>query len=212
MSSVDPEAFWSARYHGVGEDYLFGTDPNHFLASQASLFKEGGRVLSLADGEGRNSVWLAERGVKVVASEISPVALSKARHLAEVRGVQVEFCEQDMLAPDWPPAEFTAAFDYIVAIFIQFLGGAERADLFRTLETMLRPGGCLLIQGYASGQLQYGTGGPSSPEYLYSIPLLQESFARWEFLHLREYEGVLQEGSAHRGMSALIEAVLRRSA
>ncbi|MGL5631641.1 MAG: SAM-dependent methyltransferase [Azovibrio sp.] len=210
MSSVDPEAFWSARYHGVGEDYLFGTDPNHFLASQASLFKEGGRVLSLADGEGRNSVWLAERGMEVVASEISPVALEKARRLAEVRGVQVDFCQQDMSAPDWPPAEFTEAFDYIVAIFIQFLGSAERADLFRALEKVLRPGGCLLIQGYGIDQLKHGTGGPSSPEQLYSIPLLQESFSRWEFLHLREYECVLEEGSAHRGMSALVEAVLRR--
>ena len=82
MTTFDHEAFWSARYRDIGDDYLFGTAPNRFLASQAASFGAGMRVLSVADGEGRNAVWLAEQGCQVTATEISPVALEKAAKLA----------------------------------------------------------------------------------------------------------------------------------
>ena len=85
--SFDHEAFWSARYRDAGDDYLFGTAPNKFLASQAAYFGAGMSVLAVADGEGRNSVWLAEQGCAVTATEISPVALEKAAKLARGRHV-----------------------------------------------------------------------------------------------------------------------------
>lgn len=212
MNSSDHEAFWSARYRDAGEDYLYGTAPNAFLASQLERLQQAGRVLSLADGEGRNSVWAAEQGLEVVATEISPVALEKARKLARGRGVQVDFRCQDILASDWPPAEFHQGFDAVLAIFIQFMGAAQRQRLFQRLATLLRPGGCLFLQGYGLRQLELRTGGPGAAENLYTARLLEQEFPGWEFLLLREHEGLIEEGAGHRGMSALVDAVLRRPA
>jgi 2-polyprenyl-3-methyl-5-hydroxy-6-metoxy-1,4-benzoquinol methylase len=101
---INQESVWTKRYQDAGEDYLFGTEPNRFLAHRADLLQEGRTALSVADGEGRNSVWLAEQGLEVTAVEISSVAVHKARRLAAGRKVQVDFMQADMLAPGWPPA------------------------------------------------------------------------------------------------------------
>ena len=101
---MSQEATWSKRYLDAGEQYLFGTEPNSFLAHRAGLLQDGRTALSVADGEGRNSVWLAAQGLEVTAIEISPVAIEKARRLAAGRGVAVDFMLADMLAPGWPPA------------------------------------------------------------------------------------------------------------
>lgn len=119
---INQESVWTKRYQDAGEDYLFGTEPNRFLAHRADLLQEGRTALSVADGEGRNSVWLAEQGLEVTAVEISSVAVHKARRLAAGRKVQVDFMQADMLAPGWPPAALQGAFDWVVGIFIQFVG------------------------------------------------------------------------------------------
>ncbi|CAB1368557.1 SAM-dependent methyltransferase [Denitratisoma oestradiolicum] len=206
MGAIDQEQVWSARYAGVGEDYLFGTVPNAFLQDQAVRLTPRLSALSVADGEGRNSVWLAEEGLTVTAVEISPVALHKARRLAESRRAEVSFIQADLMQWDWP----MAAYDVVVAIFIQFVGPAERAILFSRLKQALKPGGLLLMQGYTPKQLEYGTGGPSVVENLYTEALLRESFKDFEILELRSHETVIEEGCAHRGMSALIDLVARK--
>src|SRR5690606_25362019 len=114
MSKINHEAVWSARYRDAGDQYVFGTEPNHFLARHGELLSRGTSVLSVADGEGRNSVWLAEQGLQVTATEISPVALEKARRLAAGRRVEVDFVLADAIEWDYPEA----AFDFVVAIFI----------------------------------------------------------------------------------------------
>lgn len=119
---MNQETLWSKRYRDAGENYLFGTEPNRFLAHRAGLLQNGRTALSVADGEGRNSVWLAEQGLEVTAIEISAVAVEKARRLAAGRKVGVEFVEADMLAAGWPPAELHKAFDWVIGIFIQFVG------------------------------------------------------------------------------------------
>lgn len=210
MSGSEHEAFWSARYRNVGEDYLFGTAPSAFLETHRQRLLEVRRVLSIADGEGRNSVWLAQQGLRVVASEISPVALEKASKLARGRVVEVEFHCQDMLAADWPPPEFVETFDAVLAVFIQFMGAAPRQALFARLAQVLKPGGLLFLHGYGAKQLEYRTGGPSSLENLYTAEQLREELQGWEFLHLSEYEKEIDEGLGHKGMSALVDAVLRR--
>lgn len=212
MSGVDHESFWSARYRDAGDDYLFGTAPNRFLAAHAALFATGGRALSVADGEGRNAVWLAEQGLSVTATEISPVALEKARKLAAGRRVAAEFVAADVLAPDWPPAAYSGAFDFVIGVFIQFAAPAERERLFVGMKRAVRPGGLVLLQGYTPKQLDYRTGGPSAVENLYTPELLRTLFADFEIIELREYEEVLEEGCAHKGRSALIDLVARRPA
>ncbi len=206
MSQFDHEAFWSARYRDAGENYLFGTAPNRFLAEQEALFQPGMQVLSVADGEGRNSVWLAELGCSVTATEISAVALAKAQKLAHGRHVSVDFVQADLLSWNWPQA----AYDAIVGIFIQFVGPRERESLFAAMKQALKPGGVLLLQGYTPKQLEYRTGGPSAVENLYTAELLRQAFGAWEIVVLKEHEAEISEGNAHVGRSALIDLVVRK--
>lgn len=206
--SSDHEAFWSARYRDAGDEYLFGTEPNRFLSAQAGRLGAGMQVLSVADGEGRNAVWLAEQGCEVTATEISPVALEKAAKLARVRQVSVEFVEADILNWQWPEH----AYDAVVGIFIQFVGPAERAQVFAGMQAAVRPGGLLFLQGYTPRQLEYRTGGPSAVENLYTRPMLETAFAGWDIEILREHEDQIAEGRAHAGKSALIDLVARKPA
>lgn len=204
--SFDHEALWSARYREAGDDYLFGTAPNKFLAAQSDYFGDGVSVLSVADGEGRNSVWLAEQGCAVTATEISPVALEKAAKLARGRHVAVNLMQADILNWTWPQN----AFDVVVGIFIQFAGPAERPRLLAGMKEAVKPGGLLLLQGYTPDQLKFRTGGPSAAENLYTAALLREAFADWEIVLLHEHEDVIEEGRAHAGHSALIDLVARK--
>ncbi len=194
-------AFWDARY--AVKDYIFGTAPNQFLASQAALIRPGMRALALADGEGRNSVWLAEQGVDVHAIDVSPVALSKAQKLAASRSVMIQFEEADLLNRHWPEAEY----DLVIAIFIQFAPPPERDRIIAGIRRCLKPGGVLILQGYTPKQIEYATGGPGSAANMYTSARLREWFGDWKISHLLEHEAMISEGSHHHGMSALVDLV-----
>ncbi|TPE58497.1 class I SAM-dependent methyltransferase [Sandaracinobacter neustonicus] len=209
MAATDPgaQAFWDARF-GNSECLVFGEAPNLFLSQQAHLLPPGSDVLAVADGEGRNGVWLAEQGHRVTATDISPVGQAKARALAAKRGVTLDFVIADLDEWDWPEADY----DAVVAIFIQFFGPDARARMFQGMKRAVRPGGLILLQGYRNEQLSYGTGGPGAVENLYTEALLRELFADWQIEHLAVHDSALAEGPAHNGMSALIDLVARRPA
>lgn len=207
---MDQETRWNTRYRDAGEDYLFGTEPNRFLAHRAGLLRDGRTAVSVADGEGRNSVWLAEQGLEVTAVEISPVAVEKARRLAAGRGVKIEFMQADMLAPGWPPAPMHGLFDWVIGVFIQFTGAADRARQFAAMKQLAARGGRILLQGYTPKQLDYATGGPGVLENLYTADILREAFAGWEIEELVEYEDEIVEGRGHKGRSALIGLIARK--
>lgn len=200
-----PNRIWDERYSG--EDYHFGTEPNEFLKSQRSLLKPGMQCLAVADGEGRNGVWLAEQGLRVLSVEASAVALNKARKLAQQRGVTVRFEQADLMQWSWGESRF----DAVVAIFIQFAPPAMREQMFANIKRCLKPGGLLFLQGYTPRQLHYRTGGPSQAENLYTETLLREAFVDLEIIELREHDDVISEGAGHSGMSALIDLVARKS-
>lgn len=195
---------WNERY--AGEDFHFGTEPNAFLVSQTRLLKPGMSCLAVADGEGRNGVWLAQQGLNVLSVDSSPVALEKAAKLAQLRGVTVKFEQVDLLHWNWD----TDRFDAVAAIFIQFVTSPQREQMFSHIKHCLKPGGLLLLQGYTPRQLEFRTGGPSQAENLYTGTMLREAFADMEMLHLREHDDVIREGSGHSGMSALIDLVARK--
>ena len=195
---------WNRRFEAEG--YLFGTAPNRFLASQAARLKPGMRALSLADGEGRNGVWLAERGLNVRSVDFSPVGLAKARQLAARRHVTIETEEADLARWRFPEG----AFDVVVAIFIQFATPDLRTRLFDGFRRTLVPGGLVLLQGYTPKQLEYNTGGPSEIERLYTEEMLRAAFAGFEILELNAHEETIEEGTGHKGMSALIDLVARK--
>ncbi len=203
MSAVP---FWDERYAQPG--FLFGEAPNAFLTSQALRFKPGMSALAVADGEGRNGVWLAEQGLAVHAIEASPVAMEKSRALAERRGVNLRWEEVDLHIWHWPHE----TYDVIAAIFIQFVGPEGRARQFAGIRQALKPGGLLIMQGYTPRQLEYGTGGPPHAENMYTEAMLRENFGDWEILHLLEHDDVIEEGAGHSGMSALIDLVAKKPA
>lgn len=208
--TMSQEIFWNNRYQDIGDEYLFGTEPNHFLASKASLFTANQKALSLGDGEGRNSVWLAWKGLDVTAVEISPISVNKARKLAEKQGVNLHLIQTDMLLHDWNAAELNNSFDWVIGIFIQFTGPEGRKIQFDTMKALARSGGRILLHGYTPKQLKYRTGGPSAIENLYTQEMLQDAFADWAIEEIVEYEDVISEGQGHNGQSALISMIARK--
>jgi SAM-dependent methyltransferase len=195
---------WEARFAAPG--YHFGTEPNAFLKSKAALLKPGKKALSIADGEGRNGVFLAEQGLDVLTMDFSPKALAKARALADERGVTIRAEQADLETWQWP----VETFDVVAAIFFQFCAPPLRARVFAGIKRALKPGGLLLMEGYRPEQLKYKTGGPSEVENLYTRALLEQSFADFASVEIAEYDRDIQEGPGHGGMSALIDLVGRK--
>ena len=195
---------WETRYSAPG--YAFGKEPNAFLKAQAHRLPAGGRALSVADGEGRNGVWLAEQGLDVLAIDFSPTALKKSRALAAERGVRLSSEVADVTTWRWP----TDAYDVIAAIFVQFVTPVERSALFANIKRALKPGGLLLMQGYRPKQLQYRTGGPQEADRMYTRPLLEAAFGDMAQIAIHEHDSVMNEGTSHVGMSALIDLVAKK--
>ena len=204
MKEEEALARWNARY--AQADYVFGTSPNAFLVSQARLLKPGQKALSIADGEGRNGVWLARQGLEVLSVDFSPVALEKALRLADRAGVRLATECADLGLWDWG----SGRFDLVVGVFCQFAGPALRDRIFQRIRESLKPGGLIILQGYRPEQLNYGTGGPKDIGHLYTAPMLRRAFAGFEFLRLEEHDSEIHEGGGHHGMSALVDMVARK--
>ncbi|QDL96013.1 class I SAM-dependent methyltransferase [Rhodopseudomonas palustris] len=191
---------WESRF--AGDDYVFGTAPNAFLASCRELLPKQGRALAIADGEGRNGVFLAECGLSVLSVDFSPNAQSKAQRLAATRGVTIETQCADLLTWQWP-----RDVDVIAGIFFQFVEPEQRPAMFQNIRDALKPGGLLLIEGYRPKQLVYKTGGPSRAENLYTRELLEQAFGDFDNLSIREHDSEIVEGAGHAGLSALIDLI-----
>ncbi len=199
-----PKEAWDSRYQV--EEYIFGKEPNEYLVSHAALLKPGQRALLVADGEGRNSVWCALRGLTVDAFDLSPVGIAKARKLAAERGVSVSFFMSSCEEWNWLPEKY----DVVIVIFAHFAASEVREQLFACFIATLKLGGVLIIQGYTPKQLELKTGGPSEAALLYTEEMLREAFAAMEILECRSYEAEISEGTRHIGLSALCGLVARK--
>ena len=151
------ENFWDKRY--AGADYLFGTQPAAGLIALEPHLVAGGKTLVVADGEGRNSVYLASRGYDVRAKDYSQVAKVKAKALAKEAGVDVDFVLSDIYDAGWSDE----AYDNVVAIFIQFVPPERMEEVFTALSRATGAGGTLLIHGYTPEQVVLGGGGRAIP-------------------------------------------------
>jgi SAM-dependent methyltransferase len=195
---------WQGRYSIP--DYLFGKEPNYFLASCKPLLPRSGKVLSVADGEARNGVWLAEQGLDVTSIDFSEVAQVKAAALAKERGVKINLIHTDVHAWSYP----ADAFDVVVEIFTQFSSPSDRAQKWAGMRQTLKTGGLLILQGYTPKQLDYGTGGPKELENLYTRDLLEKTFGDFHDVKFVEQELEMHEGAGHGGMSAVIGLTARK--
>lgn len=195
---------WETRYRVP--DYVFGREPNYFLATCKRLLPESGRALAVADGEGRNGVWLAEQGLDVVSLDFSPSAQAKAATLARERGVAMTIERGDV--HNWAYPE--AAFDVVCEIFTQFSTSSERARKWAGMKRTLKPAGLLILIGYTPKQLQYGTGGPKEIANLYTRKLLEETFSGFRDVAIGEEELDMHEGASHAGLSAVIHLTARK--
>ena len=202
-SASSPGSFWDDKYSP--SDYRYGLRPNAFLVDQAWRLSPGSRVLAVGDGEGRNGVWLSQQGHRVVSVDVSPRGLQKAAALALKQGVRLTTICADLRSWDWPVAEY----DAVVSIFVHFLT-ADRPALHRGMVGALRPGGLLVLEAFAKGQLAWDSGGPREPEMLYSAQDLEDDFAGTEILLKRERLTKIAEGPGHEGPAVTVDMVVRR--
>ncbi len=188
---------WDKRYSEPG--FAYGTAPNDFLVSVADRIPRG-KILSLAEGEGRNAVYLASLGFDVLAVDGSVVGLRKAVRLAKERGVAIATLVADLgdfrIAPE--------AWDGIVSCY-SHLPSAIRAPLHRAVVKGLKPGGVVVLEAFAKKQLAYGTGGPQSLDMLMSLDELKRELAGLEFVHAAEIERDVREGSKHTGLASVVQ-------
>jgi cyclopropane fatty-acyl-phospholipid synthase-like methyltransferase len=201
----DPEfERWDTRF--AQPDYVFGTAPNAFLAAQRPRLKPGQKALALADGEGRNGVWLAQQGLDVLSVDFSPAAQDKARRLAAQSGVAIRTELADLTRRAWE----SDTFDIAAAIMIQFSRSPERETIFAGMKRALKRGGLVILQGYRPEQVALKTGGPPTAENMYTEEMLRREFGDMRILHLRAHDDTIAEGAGHHGMSALIDMVAEK--
>ena len=194
---------WDEKYGAPG--HYYGTEPNGFLRERHAVIPPGGRVLCLAEGEGRNAVFLAQQGYQVAAVDQSPVGLRKAQALAAERGVQIETVVADLaeyrIAPDH--------WDGIVSIWCH-LPQPLRTAVHRQVVAGLNVGGAFLLEAYTPAQLGYGTGGPKSVDLLPTLAELRDELAGLDLVHAVEREREVHEGQGHFGLSAVVDIVAVR--
>lgn len=187
--------FWDQNFSIPG--YKYGTAPNAFVVQQAHRLPPAAAVLVPGDGEGRNSVWLAQQGHRVTAMDASAVGLQKAQALAAGHGVTMDVVQADLI--DWTPTPASA--DAVVLTFVH-LPPAIRAPAHRRLAGALRPGGWLLLEAFHPLQLGHTSGGPKAPDMLYTLAMLREDFAQLLTEALAwEGEVMLDEGPGHQGLA-----------
>jgi len=206
MSFSDATQFWNERFDKA--EFIFGKEPNEYLVEQTQKYlKPKDKVLCIADGEGRNGVWLAKQGIQVIGFDASDIALSKAKQFAKENQVEVEYSFSDTDSFDWQEN----TYDAVIGIFIQFADPHMRERIFKKVHQSLKPEGIFILQGYTPKQLEYKTGGPSLIEHLYTEEMIRELSEEFEILDLQCYEKALSEGARHTGMSALLGMVAQKT-
>jgi SAM-dependent methyltransferase len=195
---------WDHRYST--EEYAYGTAPNDFLKEKYNVIPKG-NILSLAEGEGRNAVFLAKQGYSVTAVDASEVGLSKAKKLAEANGVTIELVQTDLAGFDIGENQW----DGIVSIFCP-LPSALRKAMHKKVVAGLKPNGVFLLEAYTPNQLKYDTGGGKSADTMTSKESLILELAGLKFIRLIELERNVVEGIYHTGVGAVVQAIASKSA
>ncbi len=194
---------WNQRY--AADEYIYGTEPNSFLKEHAGLLQ--GPVLSLAEGEGRNAVFLASLGLDVHGVDGSEVGLAKAQALAHSRrlDIQTDVADLSQFVPE------VNRYGSVISIFAH-LPSAIRERLYPLVAQCLQPGGIILLEAYSEDQLARDTGGPKEADMLMTQAKIAREFAGFEPILLRELEREVCEGSYHTGIASVVQFIGRKQA
>lgn len=194
---------WNQRYADDG--YIYGTEPNSFLAEHADILNNP--VLSLAEGEGRNAVFLASLGLSVHGVDGSEVGLAKAQKLAHAKGVEIQ-TEVANLGLFEPPANHYGSVISISA----HLPSAVRDRLYPLVEQCLKPSGIILLEAYSDNQITRDTGGPKDLDMLMTCAKVEREFPNCEPILMRELEREVYEGKHHTGLASVVQFIARKRA
>lgn len=199
-------SFWDQSYSAI-DGYKYGEMPNAFLREQAARLQAGSRILLPGDGEGRNSVWLAQQGHAVQSVDNSAVGLARASNLAQRRGVCLDTVHADLAS--WQPEP--ASVDAVVVIYLH-LPPALRPAVHAKLVQALKPGGLLVLEVFHPKQLGYSSGGPKDEAMLYTLAMLRNDFAAsMEELLAEEGPTTLDEGPGHQGPAWVTRCIGRKA-
>jgi len=196
-------SMWDERFSEGG--WAYGSEPNDFVKECCASMQAGGKALCLAEGQGRNAVFLAGLGFDTTAIDLSPVGLKRARELAEIKGVGIKTVEADLSQYSLGVEQW----DLIVATFAHF-PSILRRSIHRGVVKALKPGGFFVLEAYTPTQLKHGTGGPKDTDMLMSASLLTEDLEGMDFPILREVERLFNEGNHHQGMGATVQVLARK--
>ena len=197
-----PLAMWEQRF--AGEPYFYGTEPNEFLRASLPTLPRGA-AMCLAEGEGRNAVFLAESGYQVSSVDLTQAGVDKTKRLAEERGVGVDAVVGDL-------ADFDLGYerwDLVVSIFAHVPADVRRS-IHRRVVDSLKPGGALLLEAYTPDQVGRGTGGPQDSELTMTLDSLREELAPLIFTHAEELDRDVLEGTGHTGYGAVVQVIARK--
>ncbi|WP_444850542.1 class I SAM-dependent methyltransferase [Limnobacter sp.] len=197
---------WNQKY--AAEELLYGETPNEFLADMITVLPSDSKIFVPGDGEGRNGVWLAQKGFQVTTVDSSETGVAKAKALASRKGVSLDQQLGDLTNWSYPQAEFDGA----VLIYLH-LPASIRAQVHQNIAKAIKPGGVLILECFHPDQLSRTSGGPKNIEMLYTSELLRSDFAGLLVPHF-EFEGEvqLQEGTGHSGVGVVTRLVARRMA
>jgi len=199
---INPTDIWNSRYSQ--KYFVYGKKPNVFLKAFGKKLKPG-KTLLLAEGEGRNAVYLAKHGHITTAWDISQAGLDKCRQLATEKKVTVKTELIDITQVRWQ----NGSWDNIIAIFAHF-HREDRPGIFNGIKKSLKPGGTFLMEVYSTNQINYATGGPKITDLLYQPDELLSIFANWHIPHFYFGEVVRHEGKLHNGNGHVIQILTQK--
>lgn len=187
--------FWDERYSS--EEYIYGTEPNEFFKSALTTLNPG-TILLPCEGEGRNAVFAAKCGWKVVAFDSSSEGKKKALKLSELNSVNIDYKVMDV--QDFKANE---EYDAIALIYCHFETGI-RERVHAEIIKALKPGGTLILESFNKLQIERNTGGPKNIDMLYSEDILRKDFGSLSIKLIEEKSVELSEGSLHKGQAEII--------
>ncbi|WP_372776194.1 class I SAM-dependent methyltransferase [Mangrovibacterium sp.] len=191
--------FWNERF--AANEYVYGTEPNVFFKEELKKLPAG-KILFPGEGEGRNAVYAAQLGWDVVAFDSSSEGKAKADRLAKSRNVCIDYQVTTYDDADFPDE----SFDALVLIYTH-VSAEKRREYHQKFARFVKPGGCLIVEGFSKEQINNDTGGPKDSSMLWSEAELHGDFASFSDVTIQLLETELDEGEFHAGKAAIIRVV-----